>query len=258
MRRSACRARRGRASGSRAQAGEDPRATLGRLVDQQRAAVGAGWQGFAKNLALFQLVAPFDGAEERVLDRRQGLGREVGVKVAQVERVLAVLDDGDDLDGLRHVGGGVWFVLSLAGKGDPAARLRVDAEAVDMWVLAAFQPLVQAADLGPLAILQRKEGRVARRRRPFQTSTRPSRRGQEKTVWIVEPLADALLVVGGDPVGGDGVDVVDDQGVFHPVLSQRGWRKRGRDVRHPRCTAPQVAQTRRSTVGSLRSPVERS
>ncbi|MEI2776021.1 MAG: hypothetical protein V9G19_08630 [Tetrasphaera sp.] len=52
------RASAGSASRSCDQAGEDTRAALGRFVDEERAAVVAGGQGFAEHFAFFQLDSP--------------------------------------------------------------------------------------------------------------------------------------------------------------------------------------------------------
>ena len=152
-----------------------------------------------------------------MLDGGQGDRRKLLADGLEQERILAVLNAGDDPLPGRGRGIGRTLVRVVVLVPGPVPRYRIDAEAEDLLVRPAAQPLVEARDRSPGAVGHADDLalRVRRRRAPhvhLLVSGRPLERRLQ-----VEALALALLFVRRDPVGWLGSHVLDPVRVPHHV-----------------------------------------
>ena len=192
-------------------------AALGGLVEQEAVADVARGHRLGEHLAFLELEHRLDAAQDRMLHGDQRNVRERIADGLEEERVLAVLDAGHDP--LPGRGGGVEgalvrVVVLVPG---PVPRYRIDAEAEDLLVRPAPQPLVQARDRRPGAVGHAHDLalRVGGRREPhveLAVADRPLERRLQ-----VEALALALFVVGGDLLGRLRGDVLDPVRVAHDL-----------------------------------------
>ena len=98
----------------------------------------------------------------------------------------------------------------------------VDVEAEDCLVLAPFQALVDAADLGAVGILEGEDGCFAATEISLCHLEPPILSGPGEHGLDIETLANAFLVIRGDPVRRGGLDVVDPERPLHWHFARHG------------------------------------
>ena len=185
-----------------------------------------------------------------MLQRRHRGFRQRFRRQPQERRVLGVLNDRNDalLDGAFRRG----VVVAFLGAAGPAAGRGIDAEAENAFFLAPAQPLVQPADRRARGIVDTKDravcvAREGRRNVERAVAQRPGEDGLN-----VEALTLALLVIGGDPLGRLGLDIVDPQNIADRVRAAHASAAGVAAFRLVLLvTAPQASQTKSVAVASF-------
>ena len=192
---------------------------LGGLVEQKTLADVTRRHRLREHLALFELEHRLDATQDRMLHRGQRDFRKSLAGGSEEERVLAVLNAGDDPLPRRGrgIGGALVGVFVLAP--GPVSRYRIDAKAEDLLVGSPAQTLVEARDrrAGAVRQVDYLAFFVGGRRVPdvdLLVANRPFERRLQ-----VETLTSAFFVVRGDLLGRLGghvlypIRVADDLGV---------------------------------------------
>ena len=188
---------------------EDAGPAFGGLVEQEAVANVAGGHRLGEHLPFLELEHRLDATQDRMLHGGQrDLGQGV-VDGPEEQRILAVLHAGDDPLPGRGRGVECLLVRLFLLVPGPVPRYRIDAEAEDLLVGPAAQPLVEARDgrSGAVRHVHDLALRVGGRRAAhvdLPVANRPLERRLK-----VESLALALFVVRGDVLRRMGGDVLD-------------------------------------------------
>ena len=241
--------------------GEDAGTAFGGLVKQEALANVARRHRLGEHLAFLELEHRLDAAQDRMLHGGQ---RDLGKRVAggpEEQRILAVLHAGDDPLPRRGRGVGCLLVRLFLLVPGPVPRNRIDAEAEDLLVGSAAQPLVEARDGRSGAVRHVHDLALpVGGRRAAHVDLPVANRPLERRLKV-ESLALALFVVRGDVLrrmGGDVLDpvrVADHLGVAERLSAGVAHRQVVAEVARAAARADAHRPGGQSRVGRRRLPV---
>ena len=114
-----------------------------------------------------------------------------------------------------------------AGTTGPSAGRGIDAEAENALFLAPSQPLVEPADgSAPGRSSETRSAAISRLPRPPSRQAGRRAPARRNTVCISKPCRLPILIIGGDPLGGSCLDIVDAQHVADRMDAAH-WRVAG-------------------------------